>query len=484
MRQSELFAGLEPAKAAFADAVTAALRRLPEVKSVTCTGSFVELPGLAGISDIDVVVVVTALTEANFCACKAAVAQISPATLGLANHRLVLNDSFGPLKFDEPGVVVVHLMVYDLAGHREHVLQSPFTCLDWERSPHWAGCALRDLCPVLNLQPRQFFEARRSLAGYLEDIAAGVITYRRHDFGPDGRRERLERLPLDVRHQGEYSYHIVHNLVSNYAKLVRQQNARLAESELLDFWRQHLAPCAEFVGWFEQLAAVKQARGREFPADTLDRTRGFLAAFSASLQETWGRRATRHLLVRHARTALNDGTFLGQLRDPPLLEAPAPLAESPSRVIASPALRCRQTAAALAPGAALEVDALLSEINYGAAEGLTYAELRERQPAIIAGWARGEDPRFPGGENTADVAARLQTALDALDARPTLVVTHNVVMRCLLGRNLGVPPAAWHRLPVDHLEVVPVLRLEGRTYLDLTPGQLASLTDALVAPAP
>ena len=27
----------------------------------------------------------------------------------------------------------VHLMIYDIKGHVEHVIKSPFTCFDWER---------------------------------------------------------------------------------------------------------------------------------------------------------------------------------------------------------------------------------------------------------------------------------------------------------------------------------------------------------------
>jgi ribonuclease H / adenosylcobalamin/alpha-ribazole phosphatase len=197
MRPSEPFAALEPAKAVFANSVTQALLRVSGVRSVTFTGSFVEKPGLAGISDIDVVVVVESLTEAGFAACKAAVAAVSPADLGLPDHRLLLNDTFGPLKFDQPGVVVVHLMVYGTADHRDHVLKSPFTCLDWERSAFSVGSTLRSIYPVLGLQPRQFFEARRSLNNYLEDVASGSISYRRYQFDGANKGEVLDRLPLD-----------------------------------------------------------------------------------------------------------------------------------------------------------------------------------------------------------------------------------------------------------------------------------------------
>jgi alpha-ribazole phosphatase len=461
--------------------MASSLCEIPSVCSVTFTGSFVERPGLAGISDIDVIVIVDVLTAEVFAACRAAALAVPPALLGLPDHRIHINDTFGPLKFDAPGTIVVHLMVYDLAGHRDHVLQSPFTCLDWERSPHCAGHSLRDLYPVLALQPRHFLAARRSLANYIEDIAAGSISYRCHEFTTTGRTERIARLPLDARHQGEYACHIVRNLVANYSKLLLQKNTQLAEDDLLDFWRTHLPACGEFIDWFRALLVVKRARGHDFPADTVPRTRAFLATFATTLHETWEHSATRHTFVRHARTALNDGTFLGQGRDPGILESPPALSSAPTRVLVSPALRCRLTAAALAPGASVTTDARLHEIDYGTAEGLSFGELATRYPDLPDSWGRGEDPRFPSGENTADVAARLSAFLADLDRTPgpALIVTHNVVLRCLLGSALAVPPVRWHLIPINHVETITVYRFAGRTYLDLTPEQTARITDAV-----
>ena len=474
-----MFLDLESAKANFAGSVARALQQIPGVCSVTFAGSFVEKPGLASISDIDVVVVLERLNQANFAACHASVAAVPASALGLPDHRLLINDTFGPLKFDQPGVIVVHLMVYDLAGHRDHVLKSPFTCLDWERSRFHAGSSLRNIYPVLPLQPQQFFEARRSLNNYLEDIASGTISYRRHHFAGGTRSEILERLPLDRRHQGEYAFHIVRNLIANYAKLILKENRQLAEPALLDFRRRHLSGCDPFIDWFATLSAIKHSRHSDFPADTAERTREFLTAFAQELEHTWTKRAARHQFVRHARTELNDGSFFGQRRDPSISARPAALPTAPRSVFSSPALRCRQTAAALAPAATTKVDARLHEIDYGHAEGLSFTSLMEAHPAIPAGWQRGEDPPFPGGENTAAVASRLNAFLAELPSEPSLVVTHNVVLRCLLGAGLGLPLSCWHRIPVAHLESFEVLRLEETIYLNLSSQQIALISDAL-----
>lgn len=479
MRLSEAFTRLEPAKSRLCLALVTALGSVPGIRSVTFTGSFVEKPGLEGISDIDVVVIAEELTALLFADCQAAAINADPALLGLPGHTVRLNATFGPLKFDEPGVIVIHLMVYDLAGHREHVLQSPFTCLDWERSPYHAGPSLRRIYPVTGLCPRHFFAARRSLGNYLQDVAAGTLSYRRHDFSGPRRQEVVAHLPLDRRHQGEYAYHIVRNLVANYAKLIMGGNRKLGTPELLDFWRTRLPGCHGLAGWFGTLAEIKQARGQDFPADTLDRTREFLDHFSRDLHEAWTGRAVQHLFVRHARTALNDGSFLGQGRDPAIAGMPGPLELPPRLAFSSPARRARETIAALAPRAAVTTDERLCEINYGHAEGLTFPQLAQQYPDLPAGWDRGQDLAFPDGENTSAVAARLEAFLAGLPAEPSLVVTHNVVLRCLVGSRLGLPLACWHRIPVAHLESFEVLSLDGTCYLNLTPTQSAHLGDAL-----
>lgn len=475
---------LGPSKHRFACALADRLTALPSVRSITFTGSFVDQPDLSGISDIDTVILVDELTPKVFTSCAAAAEGVSCSLLGLADHTLHLNTTFGPLKFDGAGRVVVHLMVYSVASHRTHVLKSPFTCLDWERSEVHFGPCLREIYPVLALQPRQLLSARRGLADYLDDLAACAIRFRRYSVEHGELVEVEDRKALDPRHQGEFAYHIVRNFVGNYAKVVTRLNQRLSTPDLLAFWRRALPASATFCEWFREIEALKRSRADAYPADTLSRTREFLHSVTTELEDIWSRRAVRHLFVRHARTALNDGRFLGQGRDPAIVESVPALPHSFSRVLSSPALRTRQTAAALAPGSTPVIDARVHEINYGDAEGLSLTELAAVFPQITQAWQRGEDPSFPKGENTAAVLARLSSFLADLPSEPTLVVTHNVVLRCLLGSQLGIPSNRWHLIPVSHGEPIEVLRLNGETYLNLTSTQIAAVTDAIIGTKP
>jgi broad specificity phosphatase PhoE len=179
------------------------------------------------------------------------------------------------------------------------------------------------------------------------------------------------------------------------------------------------------------------------------------------------------LLVRHASTdASQEGRNLGQGSDPPLSDhgrrladelgtaLAAELTELPAaelRLITSPALRCRQTAAGIVQGLGVtpetEVEPGLLEINYGAWEGLTAAECAERDPERRAAW--DSDPfatPAPGGESGADVATRAFPILESIEAwltdrrsRCAIVVAHNHVNRLRLAALMGWPMADYRR---------------------------------------
>ncbi len=173
------------------------------------------------------------------------------------------------------------------------------------------------------------------------------------------------------------------------------------------------------------------------------------------------------ILARHSTTeASAAGRNLGQRTDPPLAVAGADLAarlgatlraeldELPHddlRLFSSPALRCRQTAAAVAEGVgvtdAVEIHDGLLEIDYGAWDGLTADECRARDRELRAAWEA--DPfltRCPDGESGQDVLRRVSAVLDPLDAwlaadraRCAIVIAHNHVNRVRLCSLFGWP---------------------------------------------
>jgi broad specificity phosphatase PhoE len=198
------------------------------------------------------------------------------------------------------------------------------------------------------------------------------------------------------------------------------------------------------------------------------------------------------ILVRHAITAASAaGRNLGQRSDLPLSEAgfelarhlartlAAELAELPHdemRMLSSPALRCRQTAAAIAAAldvdeSRIEVEPGLIEIDYGAWDGLSPEECRQRDPELRAAWEA--DPfvtRCPDGESGQDVVERAFASLGPAEewltadrARCAIVVAHNHVNRLRLCQLLGWPMREYRERLVQDPGAYNLITLGGGT---------------------
>ncbi|MFG3287032.1 bifunctional RNase H/acid phosphatase [Streptomyces sp. NPDC048111] len=132
-------------------------------------------------------------------------------------------------------------------------------------------------------------------------------------------------------------------------------------------------------------------------------------------------------------------------------------------IVSSPLRRCRETAAAVAARLGLDVhiEQGLRETDFGAWEGLTFAEVRERHPEDLDAWL-GSAKAAPtgGGESFAAVARRVAAARDRLIAahprRTVLAVTHVTPIKTLVRLALGAPPESLFRMELSAASVSEV----------------------------
>ena len=117
-----------------------------------------------------------------------------------------------------------------------------------------------------------------------------------------------------------------------------------------------------------------------------------------------------------------------------------------SLVLTSPLHRARETCELAGLGAQADVDATLSEWNYGEYEGLTPNQIRARVP----GWMLFSDG-CPGGESPSQVAARVDRIIARIRAieGDVALFAHGHVFRVLAARWLGLPPAAGSHFLLD-----------------------------------
>ncbi|MFE3030825.1 bifunctional RNase H/acid phosphatase [Streptomyces canus] len=125
-------------------------------------------------------------------------------------------------------------------------------------------------------------------------------------------------------------------------------------------------------------------------------------------------------------------------------------------ILASPLARTRQTAQAVADWLGLEVtveDGLI-ETDFGAWEGLTFGEVRERYPDDLTTWlADPEAEPTGGGESFAATATRIAATRDKLVAayagRTVLLVTHVTPIKTFVRLALGAPPESLFRMELS-----------------------------------
>ncbi|MFF8677902.1 bifunctional RNase H/acid phosphatase [Streptomyces sp. NPDC015237] len=174
------------------------------------------------------------------------------------------------------------------------------------------------------------------------------------------------------------------------------------------------------------------------------------------------------VLLRHGETPLTpQKRFSGSGGSDPSLssvgrEQAERVAESLARrgtvqaVVASPLARTRETAGIVAARLGLEVtiEEGLRETDFGAWEGLTFGEVRERYPADLDAWLSSPDARpTGGGESFAATGERVAATRDKLVSayagRTVLLVSHVTPIKTFLRLALGAPPESLFRMELS-----------------------------------
>lgn len=176
----------------------------------------------------------------------------------------------------------------------------------------------------------------------------------------------------------------------------------------------------------------------------------------------------RLLLVRHAATeATRAAAFpADEPLDEEALGAAGRLRDVlPARceAISSPALRCRQTAAA-AGFEQPHVEPDVAECDFGSWTGRTLADVSVEEPESVRAWMTDADARPHGGESLRAFAVRVGGWLDRqaeLDGR-AVAIAHGGVVKAALVRALDAPIAAFWRVDVAPLSITELHAHDGR----------------------
>lgn len=254
------------------------------------------------------------------------------------------------------------------------------------------------------------------------------------------------------------------------SKLVVEQMSgrwRVKHPDLLELHREATQAARQFGAvTYEWIPRERNSHADRLANEAMDAAQDEPAEKPAAPGWTGAKGApTRLLLLRHGQTELSVGRRYSGRGNPPLTELGRTQADAAARylgeqggvsaVISSPLQRAYETAAAAAKvlGLDVTVEDDLIETDFGAWEGLTFAEAAQRDPELHGQWLRDTTVAPPAGESFDAVANRVRRARDRIVAEHSgstvLLVSHVTPIKTLLRLALDGNAGILYRLHLD-----------------------------------
>jgi ribonuclease H / adenosylcobalamin/alpha-ribazole phosphatase len=178
------------------------------------------------------------------------------------------------------------------------------------------------------------------------------------------------------------------------------------------------------------------------------------------------------LLLRHGQTPMSVQKRYAGRTDAPLTDTGVQQAAAAAKrlgqagigaIVSSPLQRTVRTAEEVSAvtGIPVVTDDGFRETDFGAWEGLTFAEVRERWPSEMTAWLADPSVAPPDGESFAQVSERVTAAVRRVLAeragQTVLIVSHVTPIKTLVAAALLAPPAALYRM---HLDVAALCEID------------------------
>ena len=141
--------------------------------------------------------------------------------------KIFINNNFGPIKNIRKKSICLHIMIYDIESHIDHMIKSPFTCYDWNRKLISGNLrSLSEIVPIIKPNYDDLIKSRRGIKSYIKDLDK-VITFQKYFFKKNGKyilsKEKYKVNENDVVH---FLNHILINLVSKFFKIKNNKNIK------------------------------------------------------------------------------------------------------------------------------------------------------------------------------------------------------------------------------------------------------------------
>ena len=439
-----------------------------EIISANIVGSYMEKKNLDKIGDIDVVVVCKKLSKKII---EKLTYDIKNINIKGLNKEFLVNSTFGPLKLTKHNHIPIHLMIYDIDSHIDHVTSSPFTCYDWERSKLYRGIPLKKIYPVNYLQLRDFFTVRRNSKEYLKDLSRNRISIRKYFFTKKRVRISKKYIKIDERNRGEFVYHIINFLIINLNKFLSGKNIKLSDKMFNKIFLKITNTNKSLLRKFKILKKNKESKILIYDKKIIEFGKNFIKKYEKFLEKIKNEQQIISI-SRHAKTKVNyNNRFLGSGLDPDInLKKSIKKIRNKFDIIITSKLRRSKSSVTYFSAKKIISNSLLNEISYGQAEGMKFSLFKNQFPYIVKSWNKNKDIRFPDGENTGDVLKRVRKFLlflKKINKKKILIISHSFFLRVLIGNLLNLDLKKIYKLKIDHLRIFEIIKTKNNFFSNI-----------------
>tara|TARA_B100000900_G_scaffold395264_1_gene393474 strand:- start:6743 stop:8155 length:1413 start_codon:yes stop_codon:yes gene_type:complete len=438
---------------------------IDNIVSLSIVGSF-NKKKLSEIGDLDIVVIIDHLNKTNFDKCIRKIKLVKKILQSNISRKIKINSTFGPVKYDYIKYLTFHIMIYDIHNHKKHVLDSPFTCYDWERSNSLIGKNLRDIYPVYQITYRDFFNSKRSYNKYITDLSNRSISYQSYYFEKNNIKLLNHNLNISGINIQKFCNHILINLINNLHKFFIRKNELPNHQEK----NKYLKKICINKENYNNVMRITKKYNQKF--EYINITKKFLYFFHNYINKIQNN-SRKLYFIRHQETKLNSqNIFIGNKLNPIIIKKNKINLNIKyfDNCYSSPLKRSLQTANLYFIKNKIIKSKYICEINYGVAEGMNFDNFFKKYPKIINKWKQKLDPKFPKGENSRDVLKRLKKFLKLFYNSKlndnSLIVSHNVILRSLIGYYFNIKKHDWYKIQINHNNYVKLFLFKNNILID------------------
>ena len=415
-------------------------------------------------NDIDLVFILSEVNVRNFNSIINKISSLKKSKL-FKDKNLIINNLLGPVKFNlQKNDIVLHVMIYSLSQHIEHSAKSPFTCFDWERSSNYIGKSISDCFSVRTLMLSDFISSVRGIGNFNKDISNNQISCIKYYKYNNKILLKKIKIKIDNRNQFSYPKSLIINTVKNFLKYINQNNKEYSLKNVWEFLVKK-----KILNKKEILILKTSIRINEIKKISVIFIQNFLYHLKYIKKNSISINFLRHL-----ETILPSRIFIGQKINPLLKQSNkdnkyslGDLSVINNKIIyTSSSLRSQNTSSVLFPGHKYQVLKLVDEIDYGLVEGLDFVQLKKYFYKLYIKKKNGKKFKYPRGESYNDVRKRIFLLIKkfSYDKKNSIIITHNVFIRVLLGMFLKVKDSELHHISINYGQNFHFILYNNRLY--------------------